>query len=174
MIVDYSNRKGVIPIEQTKTFFTALETWKEETGAKVNDYASLLFAISYALGGDDKGRVLLEESELYNQIHERVIELITVQNMQEDFVISSLVKLVDEHLEHNISNLGSAISLNLEASKNEKLKKVAEKTLSRLTAPNYTYYAIVELESWRKISIEKLGESRRRDWNFDRISQNRR
>jgi hypothetical protein len=151
-------------MEQTKAFISSLEEWNQEAKPESNEYATLLLRIGFTLGAEGIYDAIGDtEKEIRPDIIEtRILDLINNQKLNEDFIISSLVKYVDEALERTVSGHGEALMLAIEA--RDRGLKTSSTMYERLTAPLYTYKALRELDTWRVIVNTRLGAANRREW----------
>ncbi|MEC1768297.1 hypothetical protein [Schinkia azotoformans] len=155
-----------IVFSQTETFISALEEWNEKTtNTGIQDYETLLFILINKLG--QKGL----ESPTVEVLRERLNYLVEVQKIDEDLLITGLVKFVSETLEKNIKSHGSNILFHEEIVNSGEFIEKSIEILERLKSKSYFPKAEIELEVWEKIVSEKMSKSNRNIWENERMKE---
>lgn len=152
---------------ETQEFLAALREWRDGgKGTGAQDFATLVTMLIYYLGSRAIGSGSTEDT-LLQELERRVLELQKRERMSEDFLITSLTHAVRELLQHNLEWHGNAIVLNEGAV--EQGVGPAVDVLKRLREPGYAFAAKLELHSWDRIVLDRLGPAQRLQWDSERL-----
>lgn len=159
-------------MKRTKELILALKEWDEMVSSKTLDLKSLIFFVGYQIGVSEP-----LENPLVN-FEDRINKLVVESEIEESFLIKSLVSEITSTFENHFDNLDSAINSNeflLEKAKSANKTQVVEMTqatLERLKNPEYIPNSIKQLEVWKDIVSRRFSPEKLKQWDDEDFQMN--